>query len=459
MKLLLVIAFLVLMPCVAFASPPQAERLTQRLTELLPSDARWGVTVLELKNGKEIITAGNVDEPLAPASLVKLITAGAALERKTDAKPLVLTTEILHDGTREGSTLNGSIYLYGNGNCLLTTNDLKQAAQALRDTGITIITGGVVADATGFDARGLERTRGGAGHAPVSALGIDLHTVSVSATPAEEGQSPRVTIEPPNDQVRFAVAARTVSGGRNSLTISQNDDNGYRISGTIPGDAAPDRRRFPLANPARYAAQSFRSILIQTGIKVKGEATTGRTPNDAAILATIPGPSTEQLVREMNTNSLNVAADNLLLAMVSHPDGSPSTRDQGVAVINSHLARHGISSEEAHIVDGSGLLPANYITVSALARYLAAVSHQPWFCDLRDSLPRSGLDGTLRNGSFKNERFRAKSGSLENVVSLAGYGVDKNGREIAFAFIANTPGPLPPNAVRAGDEVMRFLAE
>jgi len=94
-----------------------------------------------------------------------------------------------------------------------------------------------------------------------------------------------------------------------------------------------------------------------------------------------------------------------------------------------------------------------------VAHYLASAVKQPWFLQLLNSLPRAGMEGTLRNSGFKNERFRAKSGNLEGVTALAGYGVDNSGRKVAFAFIANSPDPLPPNARLAGDEVMRWLAE
>jgi len=458
-RILILITALLLVPSMTQALSPQEALLTQRLAELLPHDAHWGVAVVDLKSGTEIVAAGNVNEPLSPASLMKLFTTGAVLEREGKGRPLALTTEILRDGQVDRGTLRGNIFLRGNGNCLLSAEELKQAGQALRDKGITTITGGVVADATRFDVRGLERSRKGSGYALVSALGLDLHTVSVRVAPGEPGKPPRVTVEPPNSDVRFAVSARTVTGGKNTLSVIQSDDTGYRVNGDISTESAPVHWRFPLADPARYAAQSFRTILIQTGIRIQGEASIGATPHNAAMVATIPGPDAKGFVDKMMMNSLNVAADNLLLALGSGSDGLPGTRDKGVVLLREHLGRHNLLDNQATIADGSGLLPANRITVRAMARYLAAVAKQPWYPALYHSLPRAGLDGTLRSAGFKNERFRAKTGSLENAAALAGFGIDKEGREIAFAFIANSTGPLPPNARNAGDVVMQLLAE
>ncbi len=458
-RIWILIIVLFFAPCVALAMSPQEEFLTQRLAELLPHDAHWGVAVVDLKSGTEIVNAGNVNESLSPASLVKLFVAGAVLEREGEGKPLTLSTEILRDGEVDHGTLRGNIYLRGNGNCLLSAEDLKQAGQALRDKGITAITGGVVADATRFDTRGLERTRKGAGYAPASALGLDLHTVSVCVAPGETGKPPRVTVEPPNSDVRFAVSARTVAGSKTALSVTQSDVTGYRISGDISRESVSLHWRFPLTDPARYAAQSFMTILNQAGIRIQGEASIGATPPDAVMVTTMPGPGVKGYIDEMNMNSLNVAADNLLLALGSGSDGLPGTRDKGLALLREHHRRHNLMDNQAIIADGSGLLPANRITARAMARYLAEVAKQPWYSSLLHSLPRAGLDGTLRSSGFKSEHFRAKTGSLENVAALAGYGIGKDGREIAFAFIANSTRPLPPNARNAGDVVMRLLAE
>jgi D-alanyl-D-alanine carboxypeptidase len=94
-----------------------------------------------------------------------------------------------------------------------------------------------------------------------------------------------------------------------------------------------------------------------------------------------------------------------------------------------------------------------------MARYLAAVAKKPWFETFFNALPQAGIEGTLKEIGYKNERFRVKSGRLENAFALAGYGVDWRGRDIAFAYIVNIPGGAALNLERSGAEVMRYLAE
>jgi D-alanyl-D-alanine carboxypeptidase/D-alanyl-D-alanine-endopeptidase (penicillin-binding protein 4) len=451
--------FLIIMSCPVLGSPPETGQLTYKLQEILPRDSRWGLSVVAMKAGQETYSFGVPDVRFIPASLMKLFTAGAALEMEVAGRPVQLVTDILHDGRLDGTTLNGNIYLLGNGNCLLTTDDLRKAAQIIKEKGIGRITGKIVADATRFDAHGLERIRKGTGYAPVSALGLDLHTVAVIVEPTGAGKPPKVTIEPPNEMVRFAVAGRTTTSGTSSIEVKQIDDGSYRIGGDIPVGSVPARRRFALSDPARYAVGSFRTMLQQAGIAVLGDVTQGKSPEGASLLARIPGPSLQRYVTEMNRNSLNVAADNLLLILGGISGGYPATREMGLNVLKAHISRYGLSDIDVTVVDGSGLLPGNKVTPKAMARYLASVSKQAWFGDFRSGLPRPGMVGTLQGSTFRHERFHVKTGNLENATSLAGYGVDRKGSEIAFAFIVESPTVLPPNAQRVVDEILEYLAE
>lgn len=457
MKCLFLFTCLLLAPSLALASP-QEELIARRMAERLPHDVLWSLAVVDLKSGRGLVNAGNTAQRLIPASLMKLFIAGAVLERTHDGKAISLDTEILHDGRFAGGTIYGNVYLRGSGNCLLSAAELRNLAQRLRQKGIVSITGGVVADDIRFDSQGLERNRKGAGYAPVSALGLDLHTVRITATPEAVGKPVHVNVIPANPYNRLAVTARCSGSGKSTFDVGRIDDNSYRVSGDMPNDSSPQSMRFALSDPALYAAQSFTGILADTGIKVEKGPVRGRAPAGATMLGKVPGPESGRLVTEMNINSLNVAADNLLLAL-GRGSAEIGTREKGVAALREHLARHGMSGEAAIVVDGAGLNPANAVTAGGVARYLASAARAPWFGTFKNSLPRAGMDGTLRGAEFRSERFRAKSGNLENVTSLAGYGVNKSGQEIAFALIVNTPGPLIPNVRNIGDVLMRFLAE
>lgn len=434
------------------------DALQNRLTDLLPNNARWALVVLDLRSGKEVTAVGNaLQEPLIPGSLVKLFTAGAVLDHVVKKGILDMKTVILHDGTIKDGTLSGNLYLKGSGNALLSFEDIKKAANRLNHRGIGKITGDIIADDSRFDARGLARNRTGAGYAPAGALGLDLHTVSVTVTPSEPGKAPLVKGEPPNDSVRLAISARTTASAISTLKITQIADRSFQVTGNMPPDAAVSRQRFSLKEPALYAAGTLKDALQQAGVKVHGEAKKSNTPQDAKQLVEMDGPDLHKLLRDMNVNSLNVVADNLLLVLGAERSGAPGTREKGANAIRDFLDSLGLPDEGVTLADGSGLQDNNRVTARFTAQYLQRVSPKPWFASFRDSLPRVGMDGTVKEICYRNERFRVKTGRLENAYAMAGYGVDANSRDMAFAFIVNVPGAGFLHLEQCGAEVMRYL--
>lgn len=451
--------FIVLLSLLLFGNTTYADDVLQsRLTELLPCNARWAQVSIDLQTGREVaITGSAVKEPLLPASLVKLFITGAVLDYKERYGNPEMRTRVLHDGTIRNGTLDGNLYLVGRGNALLSADDLRKAARNLARQGIQKITGNIIADDTFFETKGLERSRTGPGHTPAGALGLDLHTVAVIVTPTEPGKPPQVTVEPPADAVRLAVEARTVAKAANNIKVVQLDDTSYGVIGNIAADSGPLKWRFSIHDSALYAAGVLNTSLNQIGVKVKGNAQKGKIPEGAKLLAEIEGPELQKLLHDMNVNSLNVVADNLLLLLGAQKYGVPRTREKGLKAVNDFLSTLGLPVGEATIADGSGLREENRVTASFVARYLYGISKKKWFEEFRNTLPRAGLDGTLREIGYRNENFRVKSGRLENTFALAGYGVDGKGRENAFAYIVNVPGAAVMNLERSGAEVMRYL--
>jgi len=406
-----------------------------RLAKLISGKGERALIVRNLTTGKELLSAGNaIEKPLIPASLVKLFITGAVLNRHSG---LNMQTTLSYNGTIENGTLNGNLYLLGRGNALLTTDDLRKLALAIAEKGIHRINGEIIADDTYLDTNGLKRYYKGAGYAPAGALGLNLNTIAITVTPTEPNNPPRVTIDPPNDAVRIAITANR-TGPQN--TITQISDTEYRVTGYI-GNEQRAKQRFPLEEPALYAVGTLKTILHESGIEVEGETKKGATPTDAKQLAEIDSPDLVELLGDMNKNSLNVVADNLLLLLGAETGVIPGTREKGINVVNQFLDTLGLPKGKATIADGSGLSAENRITAEYITSYLLKVAQKPWFSQFRNTLPRPGYDGTLKGIGFRyqDEPFRVKSGRLENAIALAGYGVDAKGKEIAFTYIINTP--------------------
>jgi len=432
------------------------ELLQTRLARQLSAGTVWGLTVQSLETDASQSIGGN-ETAMAPGSVMKMLLAAAVLEHDF---PGWQETQLLSDAEAEQGRINGNLYLHGYGQPLLTVADVQDAVQELSKKGITRISGDIVADATFFQVEEGARTRQGSAYALPGALGLDLHTVRVTVAPTQVGQPPTVEMAPPNAAAKLAISARTIESGRKDISIVQLDDRSYKVSGNIPQNTVPVAKRFALEDAALYAAGALKALLEQAGIEVAGNCKTGKTPNVAVLLHTIEGPPLDQVLRDMNWHSLNLVADNLLLALGAHAFEPPGTFDKGVRAIETTWQSLNLPTGQVSIGDGSGLNRANRITTERMAQFLSQTSKQAWFESFKETLPRAGTDGIAKGLAFKNENFRVKSGRLEDVYALAGYGVTSNDEDVSFCFIVSGPGAgVLPNMEQLGAKVLRAISK
>jgi serine-type D-Ala-D-Ala carboxypeptidase/endopeptidase (penicillin-binding protein 4) len=395
----------------------------------IPSNAKWSFSAIDIATGKKIISAGNSqDIPLIPGSCMKLYLSAAILDlyTKENFEPAAIVS---HDGVVFHRKLLGNLYLKGSGDAFISEGDLRRASEEVTSRNILEVAGDIVLDDLLFDTQGLSRIYYGPAYPAPAALGLDMHTVSISA----DGSPAGFKVSPLNNEVKIT----SVSGFKPA--IRQIDDLTYEFSGSA-FDSEIVRYRFPLNDPAYYAALTFKSLLSSRGVSINGMVRRGEMPGDTTEVLKISSKSIPDMIRDMNFNSLNVAADNLFLVIGAKQFGPPGTRTKGVSAIRTFLKELGVPAAGMSIADGSGLSQHNRTTSDQIAEFLARASDQRWFTIFHESLPRAGLDGTLRNTGHKNERIRAKTGQLRDANCLAGY-IDKNNQsKMAFALIVNVPG-------------------
>jgi D-alanyl-D-alanine carboxypeptidase/D-alanyl-D-alanine-endopeptidase (penicillin-binding protein 4) len=97
--------------------------------------------------------------------------------------------------------------------------------------------------------------------------------------------------------------------------------------------------------------------------------------------------------------------------------------------------------DEVVIDNGSGLSRQTRISAQRLARLLLLAHEGPLMSELMSSLPVSGVDGTLRRSRSGSAAGRAhlKTGSLRDVVAVAGYVLGNGGRRYVLVAIVNHP--------------------
>lgn len=217
------------------------------------------------------------------------------------------------------------------------------------------------------------------------------------------------------------------------------------------------------ADPALTAAEAFKDDLEDAGISVDGDPAAVSVPAGATPVAEVKSATVARITEQMIASSDNEAAE-VLLRQAAVGAGRPGTFADGIATMVDVLRTDGIDTTGLVVHDGSGLSRRNRIAPTTLAQVVAKASADPRTASLVSDLPTANFSGSMlrrfhKAGDGKGV-VRAKTGTLKNVHSLAGYVTDRNGAPIVFAVMADNGEDIPEAEVeQAIDKVPAALAD
>ncbi len=370
--------------------------------------ARFGALAVELPSGR-VLLSHRAEELFAPASVAKLFTTAAALDRL--GPHFLFRTPLAIHGSRQGPRIEGDLWVLGRGAPDLVEERLWLAARALYEEGVRTITGDLVLDDRYFD-----------------------HELYGTGWPA-------------GNQVREAYHAPISALMANFAAVRAADGDGW--------EAVPD--------PPAHFGQVFAELLGRAGVQLLGR-TRRPTPEEAELVpapsfaglntgeASVPPPLTPlyvieseplgRLVMDINKFSNNIMAESLLKTLGAVEYGAPGTATKGLAVVARFLERKvGIPINSYVQADGSGLSRLDRFSPAQVIRLLEYAFHDFHIGpELVASLKLSGLDG-WNPAPFKREplagELRVKSGHIKGVNTLAGFLHTGSGHVIAFCAMVN----------------------
>jgi serine-type D-Ala-D-Ala carboxypeptidase/endopeptidase (penicillin-binding protein 4) len=374
--------------------------------------AGLGIEVADAATGR-ILYSDNADEPVAPASTTKLVTAVASLAALGAGARF--TTAVHQAG--------GTIVLTGGGDPTLAVNEYPSADYPRPATLAQL----AAATARALRAQGRRSVRVG--------YDIGLFSGPDLAPGWNEGDIALGDVTP--------------------IVALEADQGRLTAGGALEDDDDPVNYRPRTDDPAGMTAAAFAGLLIRNGITVTGTPAQAAAPASAPVLASVSSPPLAGLVEQMLVESNNVIAETLA-RHVAIALGLPATFSGAAAADMTELRRLGIAMP-ASLVDGSGLSPDDKIAPETLVRLLATAAGRPALRGALTGLPVAGFNGTLSAGGSvfggiggaARGVVRAKTGNLSTVATLAGLVEDKAGALLLFAIMAPrvpSAGQLPQAA-------------
>ena len=398
----------------------------------------------------------NADLARNPASVLKLVTTSAALDLLGPA--YTWSTPVYSDAPLRQGVLQGNLYIQGQGDPQLVLERLWLLLRRVQGLGVNTIASDIVLDHSAFtvepqDPAAFDGAPLKPYNAAPDALLLNYKSVVMTFAPEPGGARAHVQYDPPLQGVQMPASVPLSEGAcgdwRGALRADFSDPARFRFAGSYPRRCAEPVWPVAYADPASYAARAVAGLWREMGGTLRGRVRDGSVP--AALLQQPPlcvlhSPALAEVVRDINKFSNNVMAEQLYLTLgAGRADAARARLQQWW---QTRLGSLPAPQQE----NGSGLSRSARISALALARLLQLDYAAPYGAELTASLPLAGVDGTLRRLQGRaNGRAHLKSGSLADVVALAGYVHRDQGPPWVLVVLINHPNA---NAARPALEAL-----
>jgi D-alanyl-D-alanine carboxypeptidase/D-alanyl-D-alanine-endopeptidase (penicillin-binding protein 4) len=421
-----------------------------------PGNPDVGVIVQSMQTGK-ILFQKNANRHFTPASTLKIVTATAALSFL--GGNYQYTTQIYATNKISHGVLNGNLIIVFSGDPTLTSHNLSQLITKLRHIGLTRIQGNIFINNLIFDK--IDAAPGWmwddmnfCWSAPANAIMLNHNCFHFYL---ESGKNPgdKTTLLFANRLHYISIDNKTVTKSDKAnlcpLTLTANNTNHY----TLTGCATPDQSKLlmdvAIHNPTLYATKLITHLLQKNHIQLSGHILVGTTKQKSFFLVEHKSKPLRIIITTMLKNSDNLIANSLLRKIGAIYFQQQGNWRNGVnAVLLVLQQKTGIDPATFTMVDGAGISRYNMITPLQLSHILNYDYHNfsinPEFIV---ALPIAGVDGTLHKHHYTDHpgiyavnpdivgKLRAKTGTMKNVVSLAGFLQTKQGHILSVVIIIN----------------------
>lgn len=435
--------------------------------------ALWGVVAYSL-TGRQPLFELNPQTLLVPASTVKLLAAASAYE--SVGWDYRFETSVWATGPIVAGTLQGDLLVAGSGDPSFDSRGfagVEDWATALGELGIQRIDGRIIGD---DDA--VEEPRpalawawddlGYSSGVLFGALNTSENRLNVTVSPgARAGAPAELSVEPYAAHRPLVSRASTAAADAAQFLWPEQRpaEPALTIAGSIRAGAKPARLLVSAGDPTRWFAGVLRHHLIARGIVVAGEAVDiddvqpAPQREYATLLFTHRSAPLRELVRPMLKDSVNLYGE-ALMRLNSGPGALP-TNDAALEGLKRRLAAWGVAPDAQQIVDGSGLSRRNALSPEALVVVLQRMYDPTGESPFMQALPTAGVDGSLATRLKDTPaagNLRAKTGTMSNIRTLAGYVTTRDKEDVALVVMVNNFEGTSAEAAAAIDAIAVRLA-
>jgi D-alanyl-D-alanine carboxypeptidase/D-alanyl-D-alanine-endopeptidase (penicillin-binding protein 4) len=414
-----------------------------------------GVVVQEVGAARPTLVH-EAHDSMNPASVMKLVTTYAALELLGPA--FRWKTEAYVEGN--------DVVLKGYGDPKLNYESFWMLLRNLRARGLRDIRGDLVLDRSYFGPVADGRIDDDAFrpyNVTPDALLVNFKSLRFSFAPVDSAV--RVFAEPALPGLELVNSLKLAEGscpeGKAFRSLIQAEFRSKppraSFTGAYPLSCGEKELNVALYEPQEYVAAMVKQLWAEMGGTWTGVVRQGVASPNARLFYLHESEPLAEIVRDINKFSNNVMARQLYLTIAAEIGGPPARPELALVAIRQVLISRGIKAPELVMENGSGLSRVERASAGTIAAVLHAAWRSAVMPEFMSSLPVVAADGTMKKrllGAGIAGNAHIKTGLLQDVRSIAGYVLDRQGRRYLVVMLINHP-----RASSEGEPVLNAMLE
>jgi len=468
---------------------PSATLLTCLLVLFQPSGSAAGLpdSVLDILQQKNIpeqslgiliqglddpspLIAHNINTPLNPASVMKLVTTYAALQIL--GPEYQWKTEFYLDGRLKNGTLFGNLAVKGYGDPYLVEETLLPVLRSLRQKGLQNITGKLIVDNSYFeeshqDPGAFDNKPYRVYNANPSALMTNFQATRFTFTPNAHAGEIEIDAWPASPELNIDNDMKLVNGkcrGSYRWPHMWFTNDGDQLTARFQGNYSPQCGQHEVHRAVAPPAALFYGAFTPAWRYLDGSLMNGYreglAPQNSKPFHVHYSKPLADIIRLINKHSNNVMTKQLLLTIGTTSGETPGTIENGRQVIKQWMQSENIDTTGFVIDNGSGLSRDSRITVNTLNQLARHQWQSPWMPEMLSSLSILSRDGTGKK-RFKNKSLEGnmhiKTGLIDHVRSMAGVFHSKNGKRYIVISLQNHTDIHKLTGTKIQDALLEWL--
>ena len=431
-----------------------------------------------------------------PASTMKLVPSFIALD--TLGADFVWHTRVYHTGIIIGNQLLGDLIIQGSGDPKMTHERLQQLLYKVQTSGIRHINGDIIVDSAVFknvtkDPAAFDNSPLRPYNASPDGFLVNFSSIGIQSYPLNNTQA-QLTYTPQlaNYQLPNMINIRTATCGQARYSLApQWQPTQLTLNANLPDSCGEHAFYVAYPDAKDFAARVIAAKWQALGNTLSGQVVSQETPYDvnkntklprglAAIamsplpIVSYPSLNLTQQIYDINHFSNNVMTEQVALSIAAYNKssnnetlnkignktsnnkqtslyqfGKPISTSYPAALetINQWWQTH-LTTPPPHLTNGSGLCRDCMISAANLSELLTYAYNHPSFDAYVSSLGIAGVSGTISAHSERLPESQAigrswiKTGTLNNVTSMAGYVKGLSGQDYVVVGLINSEQAL-----------------